>query len=248
MLMIKIIIFLFIIFFNNLFSSNTEEFLYKTKFKGLRVGHTKISLLDEQNLQNKKKIITIESYSTKFLDLIYKLRHFSTIIVNDDDFSLLATTQKIQQAKYIDSFNATVDNISKIIYYQNTQDLAHSKQQNPTQTISFVDKIYDPFAIVYYLRKLNLEVNKEFNFQAYSKTTIRNFTLEIIAIEKIKTPYINQDCFVIIPKSLDGKSILKHKGEMKIWITNDSLRLPIKIQQKMRHGTMELVLKDYKIE
>jgi len=243
----KIIIFLFIIFFNNLFS-NTEEFFYKTKFKGLRVGHTKISLLDEQNLQNKKKIITIESYSTKFLDLIYKLRHFSTIIVNDDDFSLLATTQKIQQAKYIDSFNATIDNIAKVIYYQNTQDVINNNKQNTIETIPFIDKIYDPFAIVYYLRKLNLEVNKEFNFQAYSKTTIRNFALEIIAIEKIKTPYINQDCFVIIPKSLDGKSILKHKGEMKIWITNDSLRLPIKIQQKMRHGTMELVLKDYKIE
>ena len=85
--MIKIIILLFIIFFNNLFSSNTEEFFYKTKFKGLRVGHTKISLFNEKDSKPKKKIITIESYSTKFLDLIYKLRHFSTIIVNDNDFS-----------------------------------------------------------------------------------------------------------------------------------------------------------------
>ena len=35
---------------------------------------------------------------------------------------------------------------------------------------------------------------------------------------------------------------------MKIWYTADSLQLPIKIQQKMRHGIMELLLIDYVTE
>lgn len=245
---IKMFIFLFIIICNLLFSYNLEEFYYKTKFKGLRVGHTKISLLNDTSLDSNKKIITIESYSTKLLDIIYKLRHFSTIIINSNDYSLIGTTQKIQQAKYIDSFNTTVDNTAKIIYYENTQDLNNSNRQNSILNISFDNKIYDPFAIVYYLRKLNLEVNKVYEFQSFSKTTIRKFSLEIIGIEKINTPYINHDCFIIIPKSLDDKNVLKHKGEMKIWITKNKDRLPIKIQQKMSHGTMELVLKDYNVK
>ena len=32
---------------------------------------------------------------------------------------------------------------------------------------------------------------------------------------------------------------------MKIWLTTDSLHLPLKIQQKMKHGTMELILDNY---
>ena len=32
---------------------------------------------------------------------------------------------------------------------------------------------------------------------------------------------------------------------MKIWYTEDSEQMPIKIQQKMKHGIMELVLVKY---
>ncbi len=48
-----------------------------------------------------------------------------------------------------------------------------------------------------------------------------------------------------MPQSQDGKYLLKNKGEMKIWYTADEDQIPIKIQQKMRHGIMELILEEY---
>ena len=111
--------------------------------------------------------------------------------------------------------------------------------------IPFEGLIYDPFAIVFYLRELDLELNQEYTFKTYSKTTLRDFSIKIIDIQKIYTPYNEKECYVIMPNSLDGKSVLKNNGEMKIWITIDSLRIPMKIQQKMKHGTMELILEDY---
>ena len=120
-----------------------EEFIYKTKFKGIRAGKTKISLLDNNSEVASQRLITIESYSTRLIDLIYKLRHFSTIIINPLDYSLLATTQKIQQGKYIDSYNATVDQENSIIYYQNTHTLNADYKQ--TISIPFSGKLYDVF-------------------------------------------------------------------------------------------------------
>ena len=66
--------------------------------------------------------------------------------------------------------------------------------------------------------------------------------------EEIETPFITSECLVVVPQSLDKTYLLKHQGEMKIWFTSDSLLIPIKIQKKMKHGTMELILRDYVIK
>ena len=63
--------------------------------------------------------------------------------------------------------------------------------------------------------------------------------------EFVKTPHSNQQCFLVVPHAANNEYLLKNKGEMKIWYTADSLQIPIKIQQKMRHGVMELLLLDY---
>ena len=55
-------------------------------------------------------------------------------------------------------------------------------------------------------------------------------------------------CYVVVPKSKDEKYLLKHKGEMKIWYTVDTPHIPVKIEQKMKHGVMELLLFNYAIE
>ena len=70
-----------------------EEYIYKTKFRGINAGKTKISLSKQIESHQMPTIITIESYSNRFIDMIYKLRHFSTIIVHPIDYSLLATTK-----------------------------------------------------------------------------------------------------------------------------------------------------------
>ena len=44
------------------------------------------------------------------------------------------------------------------------------------------------------------------------------------------------------------KYLLKNQGEMKIWYTVKSTHIPLKIEQKMKHGIMELVLLDYVIK
>ena len=69
-----------------LHSEIIEEFYYKTRFKSLRVGDTKISIVSNNQDSKMNKILTIESSSNKLIDLIYKLRHFSTIIMDQTDF------------------------------------------------------------------------------------------------------------------------------------------------------------------
>lgn len=226
-----------------LYSVTLEEFTYYTKFRNFRVGNTKIEILKEKE-QDTQTIIKINSSTNKFVDLIYKLRHFSTVIVNDTNFSLVASTQKLQQGKYIDSYNATVDYQLKQIIYQNTKDITYNPHKDQL-TIPIDGLVYDPFSIVYYLRKFDIQVGKKYSFNSYNKEKLRAIDLYVEKIEQLRTPYLNTKCFVVIPQAKNTGPLLKHQGEMKIWFTADSKHTPIKIQVKMKHGIMELTLKNY---
>ena len=232
-----------LLFIGLVYSFVAEEFTYHTKFKNFRVGNTKIEIT-KQRSKDKQTILTVNSSTNKLVDLIYKLRHFSTIIVNDENFSLVATTQKLQQGKYIDSYNATVDYGLKQIYYQNTKDIKYKSYQD-NLIIPIGDLVYDPFSIIYYLRQFDIKIDAQYNFTSYNKKKLRDIQLYVEKIEKLRTPYLTAECFVVIPRAQGKGPLLKHQGEMKIWFTVDETHIPLKIQLKMKHGIMELTLKNY---
>jgi hypothetical protein len=58
----------------------------------------------------------------------------------------------------------------------------------------------------------------------------------------VKSPLGTFSCKVIRPFS-DGKNLFKNAGDMQIWISDDKKRLPVKIQIKMKFGSMMLLLK-----
>ena len=238
----KFYIIYYLLFFSIGLSVNMKKFIYKTKFKSFNVGTTEITIKNN-DLKN-HKIITIDSFSNRWIDLIYKLRHHSTLVVNQDDYSLLMMTQKVQQADYRDSFSATVNYDEKIIYYENL-DNTSSNLDKESFILPIDGKVYDPFAIIYYLQNIDISLNQQYLFNFFSKTNIKSLKLMAIDQEQVSTPYITSLCYVVVPHAAEDEQLLKHKGEMKIWYTNDQLQLPIKIQQKMRHGIMELLLIDY---
>ena len=110
--------------------------------------------------------------------MIYKLRHHSTLIIDRIDYSLLAMTQRVQQASYIDSYNATINYPEKRIYYHNLKDLINSPSEEEF-IIPIEGKVYEPFAIVYYLKNLVLETNQQHLFTYYSKKNIKSLLLRI---------------------------------------------------------------------
>ena len=62
-----------------LYSEIIEEFYYKTRFKSLRVGDTKISIISNNQDSKMNKILTIESSSNKLIDLMLLFSSESTI-------------------------------------------------------------------------------------------------------------------------------------------------------------------------
>ena len=74
---------------------------------------------------------------------------------------------------------------------------------------------------------------------------VKEIVINIISQEKITVPAGTFNCFIAEPFSPQGKSLLKNNGEMKVWLSIDSLHLPIKIEQNTNIGIMLMSLKKY---
>ena len=103
-------------------------------------------------------------------------------------------------------------------------------------------KIYSPLSIIFALRNEILNNNDIYNYQVYSAGKLKDINISVIGKENIRTPYGVYEAIILSPKSIDGKSAMKNKGDMKIWLTNDEKRLPLKIELKLKHGSILLLL------
>jgi hypothetical protein len=103
-------------------------------------------------------------------------------------------------------------------------------------------KIYSPLSIIFSLRNKILENNDTYNYQVYSSGKIKDVNISVVGKENIRAPYGVYEAIILSPKSMDGKSAIRNKGDMKIWLTNDEKRLPLKIEIKLKHGSILLLL------
>ena len=73
---------------------------------------------------------------------------------------------------------------------------------------------------------------------------MKEVIVDVTGKETIKVPAGTFNCFKIEPVSGDGKPLLKNNGVMRVWLSDDSLHLPIKIEQNTNIGTMVMKLKN----
>ena len=110
-------------------------------------------------------------------------------------------------------------------------------------TIKIPGEVYDPVAYVYFLRMQKLSIGNRYHFYSYGETSTKEVFVNVTGIETIKVPAGTFRCFKIEPVSGDNKPLLKKNGVMRVWLSDDSLHLPIKIEQNTNIGSMVMKLK-----
>ena len=87
-----------------------------------------------------------------------------------------------------------------------------------------------------------LKENEIMSFSSFEGKRVVDYKLQIKGKETIRTELGNYICTVIRPYQ-EGKNLFKNQGDIQIWLSDDQNRLPVKIQIKMKFGSMTLLLK-----
>ena len=209
-----------------------EELIYSAGFRLFPAGNAILSLTSDSLNGQPTFLLETSVKTNSFLDNFYEVRDETISWLNVEDFSLLKTIKKIREGKYHRNHSVHILGDSLLIWNK--------------KYFTITEPVYDPIAFIYFLRSQKLSLGDSFHFLSAGEKKVKEVWINITARESIKVPAGDFDCLRIEPVSPDEKLLLKNNGELRVWLSNDNKRLPVKIEMKTNVGTMVMKLKEIK--
>jgi hypothetical protein len=100
--------------------------------------------------------------------------------------------------------------------------------------------VTDVISAIYYVGSLPLQAGKTFTFPLNDGGKTVNVDLHVEAREQVKTPSGTYNAFRVRPEVPEG--VLKNKGQIWVWYSDDAARIPIQMRGHMFWGTLTLTL------
>ena len=234
--MIKLIVLIIVVQFNFIWTSplsfSGEVLHYSAGFRFFPAGRAELSFISD-SLNGEQVYVLYTSIKTNsFLDNFYEVRDETLSWLNVEDFSLLKAVKKIREGKYHRNHSAHISGDSLLIWNK--------------KYFTITDPVYDPIAFIYFLRSQKLSLGDTFHFLSASEKKIREVGVNITGKESINVSAGSFDCLKVEPVSSDGVPLLKNNGELRVWLSNDDIKMPVKIEMKTNVGTMVMKLKEIK--
>ena len=227
---------IFIAIFSTVLSSTTPDFIgevlhYSAGFRFFPAGNATLSMQHDSLGDEMVYVLTSTIKTNSFLSNFYKIRDVIKSWLSTDNLSLKKTIHTIREGRYHRDHEAIIHGDS----------LAISNKQ----IIKLPDKVYDPVAYVYFLRMQKLFKGNQYRFVSYVQNKMTEVLVNVTGKETITVPAGTFKCFKIEPVSGNEKPLLKNNADMRVWLSDDSLHLPIKIEQSTSIGTIIMKLKKY---
>lgn len=101
----------------------------------------------------------------------------------------------------------------------------------------------DDAAFFYFIRVTPLQVGQSYEYHRYFRKDKNPVRIDVLKREKMDLPGGTEaNCLVLHPV-IDTKGLFSKRSETRIWLTDDSRRLPVQIRTKFPFGTVTLRLK-----
>ncbi len=221
-----------------------EELNYKISWAFLTVGEATIKA-DKLLYNGKEYAYQIETHAKSYsvIDKMFKVRDINMSWIKSDLSKSLGYWQSVREGSYKrdEWLNFDYKNNFYNMYKQNKKGELYKYTTPFTGT-----EVFDVLSALYYVRnpKISLQDTVYFDIVNVNK----QYPLKVIVHgkEKIKTKAGTFDCIIVEPM-INGESIFVVKGKsLKVWLTDDEYRLPVKLEVEVFIGSVKAELYSYK--
>ena len=207
-----------------------ERLTYTLQFNIIKMGRGYLSVESINNISGIQSYhVKFQANTLKFADHIFRVRDQIDIWLNKTDLTTVKIIKQINEGKYHRDYSISID-------YNNSIAITNK------DTIKINGTVRDPYSLLYYFRTIPLEIGQTLDFTTLDNNKLTSFQVIIDGKETVETPAGIFPCVIVKPFR-EGKTLLKNEGDMKIWFSDDELRLPVQIQIKLKFGSMLLQLR-----
>ncbi|MBU5638288.1 DUF3108 domain-containing protein [Geomonas sp. Red69] len=211
-----------------------ERLVYDVSWTGIKAGVT----VQELSTKGNELHIVTTTRSTPWLDTFFRVEDRAESVVvrgSGDRFGFPRYFRnKISEGNHRRLKEARFDQQKLKV---ESKDLLHKTQR--------VDDIsattYDPLSIVYYVRTLDLVPGRSLFVDIYDCKKLWNTEVKVLKREEIDTPVGHFKTIVVQPL-MKADGFFARTGEVKVWLTDDALKIPVMVSTKVKIGKIKAVL------
>jgi hypothetical protein len=218
-----------------------EEIRYRVHYGFLTAGEAIMRLTDKYYLVNKKVCFRAEviGNSKGAFDRIVRIRNVWGAYFDTLSFLPQKAFRSIAENRYRKKEETYFDHENKIANVKSEDDKA--------ETVAISAGIQDMVSGYYFLRLQNYEgfrKNDTLKMKGIFENKTYDFHILYLGKERVKTRFGKAAAFVISP-IMPSNSLFRGKYPIKMWISDDPNRIPLKIEAELLLGSVELDIEQY---
>ncbi len=214
-----------------------EKLTFRLKWNLIPAGTAVLEVLPMENIDGVKyHHFVMTTKTNSFVDRIYKVRNRIDSFTNQDITRTVLYKKNQLEGDLKSDTVVTFNWKDKEARYTNS-----GRQKSP---VSILPGTFDPFSIFYYVRLLDLEENSEIIRPVTDGKRCVIGKAKIIKKTTVRLDDKEHEAYLIEPelKNIRGVFAKNKKAKIKLWVTADQRRIPIKIKSKIKIGSFTGVL------
>jgi hypothetical protein len=154
-------------------------------------------------------------------------------------FSVMHMKGLYEDKRTIINSEAAFDQAAQqVIWTQSERD-----QKPEAKTLSFTAPAHDVLTMIYFMRIQPLQAGQTLELAMIDSGHTYRCALNVMAGKKINTAVGRVNTIVVEPAIFDGDRVVRPRGALTIWMTDDARHLPVKAQIKSSLGIIDIKLK-----
>ncbi len=209
-----------------------ERFVFAIQYGLIYAGDATLEVRNIAILDSVPAYHIISTARTnKAFDIVFKVRDRVESFMDFENLFSLRFEKHLREGKF---------KKDEEVWFDQKQHLAHY----PEKTVPIPPSTQDFLSALYYVRTLSIEEGQAIAMANHTGGKNYPIYVKTLGRERVTVPAGTFDCIVVEPV-LQTTSIFEHKGKLTIWLTDDSLKMPVLMRSKVVIGAFEAVLKEY---
>ncbi len=212
-----------------------EKLLFDVNYGIITAGYAEMSIPQYDTvLGNKTYKVQFTVRSTPTFDFFFEVRDRYETYLDADGIFPWRFEQHIKEGKFVKDYSAIFDQ----------KNLMAKTDEGDFTITPFVHDIMSAF---YYARTIDyskFKIGQRVPMQNFYKGKINPLDIKYLGKQKITVDAGTFNCIIVEPMVKEG-GLFKSEGRILIWLSDDELKIPVKVNTKVVIGSIDAELKEY---
>lgn len=216
---------------NNAFKDG-EKLTFDVKYGFVTAGVAVMSIPRIRKISGRNAYhVNFEVNSVPNFDWVFKVRDKYESYIDVEGIFPWRFEQHIREGNYSRDFSAFFD---------------HRKGRAKTSEGEYPipKNVHDIISAFYFARTIDyskMKVGDKVELQNFYKDKVHQLDVKFLGKERITVPAGTFDCVIVEPLVLEG-GLFKSEGNIVIWLSDDNLKVPVKVKTKVVIGSIDAEL------